>query len=267
MKNLVTRISETNYLDILRGKFVEILDYFWIIKLHPEGKSIKNINDKKKNSIYLYTLQFAYYFLTILLRLSKKSQRLKEHIRNLIKVEAVVKYFVEIPLPYDSKQIEELQKAKLEKSTKLVPKLKFYYKLKGVALEIYNYLGIHLMNNIGENIDKMYKLLDNDLKFLHSFSLTAKSPNFKDFSKYTKTATNNFNGSLEFLNTKKIEYFILPENETIKDGYEIIVASFRKSVYKYFLNGIFPIIYSLKNKYINTSEYSSQHPKQNIKVL
>ena len=72
---------------------------------------------------------------------------------------------------------------------------------------------------------------------------------------------------MEFLNTKKIEYFILPENETIKDGYEIIVASFRKSVYKYFLNGIFPIIYSLKNKYINTSEYSSQHPKQNIKVL
>ena len=267
MKNLVTRISETNYLDILRGKFVEILDYFQIIKYKPEGKSIKNINDKKKNSIYLYTLQFAYYFLTILLRLSKKSQRLKEHIRNLIEVEAIVKYFVEIPLPYDSKQIEELQKAKLEKSTKLVPKLKFYYKLKGVALEIYNYLGIHLMNNIGENIDKMYKLLDKDLEFLHSFSLTAKSPNFKDFSKYTKTATNNFNGSLEFLNTKKIEYFILPENETIKDGYEIIVASFRKSVYKYFLNGIFPIIYSLKNKYINTSEYSSQHPKQNIKVL
>ena len=28
MKNLVTRLSESNYLDILRSKFVEILEYF-----------------------------------------------------------------------------------------------------------------------------------------------------------------------------------------------------------------------------------------------
>ena len=32
MKNLVTRLSESNYLDILRSKFVEILEYFDIIK-------------------------------------------------------------------------------------------------------------------------------------------------------------------------------------------------------------------------------------------
>ena len=81
MKNLVTRLSESNYLDILRSKFVEILEYFDIIKKpYEEGKRIENINDKKKNSIYLYTLQFSYYFLTIINRLAKKSQRLKEYI-------------------------------------------------------------------------------------------------------------------------------------------------------------------------------------------
>jgi hypothetical protein len=190
---------EENFKKIIKSKKVlQLRESFSDKKLNKY-----NINDKKKNSIYLYTLQFAYYFLTILLRLSKKSQRLKEHIRNLIEVEYVVKYFVETPLPYDSKQIEELQKAKLEKSTKLVPKLKFYYKLKGVALEIYNYLGNHLlfqMNNIGEKVDSMYKLLEQDINFLNSFNLTTKSPNLKGF---TKKNTGAFHNVLEMLDKKK----------------------------------------------------------------
>jgi hypothetical protein len=73
MKNLVTRISETNYLDILRSKFVEILEQFEILKNnYEEDTKLENINDKKKNIIYLYTLQFSYYFLTIIYRLAKK---------------------------------------------------------------------------------------------------------------------------------------------------------------------------------------------------
>ena len=245
MKNLVTRISETNYLDILRSKFVEILDYFDIIKNpYIEGLAIHNINNKKKNIIYLYLLQFSYYFLTIAYRLSKKSQRLKEHIGKLINLKTIKKLYAEIPFPYTKEQIEELNINHLAKSTKLIPKLKFYYKLKGVAFELYYYLGHHIlfqMNNIGKSIVETYNTLKKDIEFLSSFILTKKSPNPNDTDMY--------------INDREIKKYSINEEEIAKDGYELIAASFRKSTYKYFLNSIFPVISNLKNKFTTTSEF------------
>ena len=255
MKNLVTRISETNYLDILRSKFVEILDYFDIIKNpYVEGSKILNINNKKKNIIYLYVLQFSYYFLTIAYRLSKKSQRLKEHIGKLIEPDTIKKLYAEIPFPYTKEEIEDLNKSNLSKSTKLIPKLKFYYKLKGVAFELYYYLGHHelfQMKNISRSIIEAYDLLKADLLFLSSIELTKKSPDPKKESLFTNVK--------EILNKIELENDI--DDDIIKDGYELIAASFRKSVYKYFLNSIFPVLYNLKNKFMTTSEFQEHKDK------
>ena len=261
MKNLVTRISETNYLDILRSKFVEILEQFEILKNnYEEDTKLENINDKKKNIIYLYTLQFSYYFLTIIYRLAKKNQRLKEHIKNLINLKTIHNIFVKIPLPYTIELIEALKIEKLEKSTKLIPKLKYYYKLKGVAIELYYYLGHHFlfqMNNISNNTKEIYKILKEDIEFLSGFQLTKNSLQTEVLkSKHTGLFANM--EDVLFKN-KSIN---LIDDETIKDGYELVVASFRKSIYKYFLNSLFPIIYNSKNKLELTSEY--QKHKGNI---
>jgi len=255
MKNLVTRLSETNYLDILRRKFVEILEEFEILKNNvEENHKLENIPDKKKNIIYLYTLQFAYYFLTIIYRLSKKNQRLKEHIKNLINLKTIKKLFVRIPLPYTIELIEDLKAEKLEKSTKLIPKLKYYYKLKGVAIELYYYLGHHFlfqMNNISKNIREMYEILEEDISFLSGFQLTKNSPQIQVLKTKDTGLFTNIAEDVLFKN-KSIN---ISDDETIKDGYELIAASFRKSVYKYFLNSLFPVIYNLKNKFTTTSEY------------
>ena len=258
MKNLVTRISETNYIDILRSKFGEIVTYFDIVKNpYIEGTEIANIDYKKKNSLYLYTLQFTYYLLTIAYRLAKKSQRLKEHIGNLINSKTIKKLFVKLPLPFTQEQIEEMNISNLSKSTKLIPKLKFYYKLKGVAIELYHYLDKQTfqMKDIGKNINEMYfNILKTDLEFLSSFQLTKNSPKMKVLQ--TKD-TALFAGIEEGLDKNKNKNINLTDDETIKDGYELVAASFRKSVYKYFLNSLFPAIYNLKNKFIMTSEYQT----------
>ena len=68
---------------------------------------------------------------------------------------------MEMPLPFNLNLIEHLLSSKNEKSTKLIPKLKFYYKLKTVAIELYFYLhhrNIIQMNNIGKNIEMMYNI-------------------------------------------------------------------------------------------------------------
>ena len=260
MKNLVTRISETNYLDILRSKFVEILDYFNIIKKnYKEIGKIENKKDKKKNSIYLYVLQFTYYFLTIILRLSKKSQRFKDYISNLLDLENIKKLYVDIPLPYTIEEMKELKMARLDKPTKLIPKLKYYYKLKGVAIELYYYLNHNIlfqMNNLNKNIIKFYKILEVDLEFLSSYKPTKGSPDNSILLTKDKGLFENIADEL-----KHIKSSTVIDEDTIKDGYELIAASFRKSVYKYFLNSLFPVIYSLKNKFINSSEFQNQKKK------
>ena len=258
MKNLVTKISETNYLDILRNKLVEILENFDIIKKNKKNseildKKIENIKDKKKNSIYLYTLQFSYYLLTIIYRLAKKNQRLKENIKNLIEKDIIKKIYVNIPFPYTIEEMEELKNANLAKPTKLIPKLKFYYKLKGVSIELYFFLFHHAlfqMNNITESTKEIYTILNEDLQFLSNFQPTKGSPPIAVLQTKDSKIFSNFD---EEINKRKS--YNLTDEETIKDGYELIAASYRKSVYKYFLNSLFPVIYNLKNKYITTTEY------------
>ena len=257
MKNLISRITDAEYLSILISKFVEILNYFTFFSKNTNNKEIyilSNFDDNKKNSLYLYTLQFAYYFLSIAYRLAKKSQRLKEYIYSLLNLNNIRKVIIEIPLPYTPKKINELKKAKLEKSTKLVPKLKYYYKLKNVGIEMYYYLGHHVlfqMNNIGKNIKELYEILNNDLTFIDSFELGKEGPKPKrtktrDSLLFTTVVEDDLN---EPLNDK--------EETLIKDGYELLVASYRKTVYKYFFKGIFPILYKLKSIFKKTQEYAN----------
>ena len=255
MKNLISRITDAEYLSILISKFVETLDYFTIFAKNStnnkEISSLPNFEDNKKNSLYLYTLEFAYYFLSIAFRLAKKSQRLKEYIYSLLNLNNIRKVIIEIPLPYTAKKINELKKAKLEKSTKLVPKLKYYYKLKGVGIEMYYYLGYHVlfqMNNIGKNIKELYEILNNDLTFIDSFELGKEGPKLK------KAKTRD---SLLFTTVVEDDFdqtFNDTEETIIKDGYELLVASYRKTIYNYFFVSIFPIIYRLKSVFKTTQE-------------
>ncbi len=215
---------------------------------------IINLYENKKNSLYLYTLQFAYYFLTIAYRLARKSQRLKEYIYSLLNLNNIRKIIIEIPLPFTVKKINELQKAKLEMTTKLVPKLKYYYKLKGVGIEIYYYLGHHVlfqMNNIGKNIKELYEILNNDLVFIFNFELG------KEAQKHNKSKTKDSNLFTSVVEEDFNDTFNNSEETIIKDGYELIIASYRKTLYKYFFRGIFPILYSLKNIFRTTQEFAN----------
>ena len=257
MKNLVTKLSETNYLDILRAKYIEILDLFDIIKNNSEGLAIKNVDDDKKNSIYLYTLQFSYYLLTIAYRLARKNQRLKENICTIINFKSIKKIYVEIPLPFNLNLIEHLLSSKNEKSTKLIPKLKFYYKLKTVAIELYFYLhnrSIIQMNNIGKNIEMMYNILKEDLRFLEG-CYKYFGPKKKDIfiSRDTIRDKDNINN--------------FENGDSITDSFELIVASFRKSVYKYFLNGLFPALINLNNRLDKVSEYQIQRRRKGYSTI
>ena len=257
MKNLISRITDTEYLSILISKFVEILDYFTIFSKNSNNKeigSIPNFTDNKKNSLYLYTLEFAYYFLSIAYRLARKSQRLKEYIYSLLNLNNIRKIIIEIPLPFTVKKINELQKAKLEMTTKLVPKLKYYYKLKGVGIEIYYYLGHHVlfqMNNIGKNIKELYEILNDDLVFIFNFELG------KEAQKHNKSKTRDSNLFTSVVEEDFNDTFNNSEETIIKDGYELVIASYRKSLYKYFFRGIFPILYSLKNIFRTTQEFAN----------
>ena len=250
MKNLINKITDNQYLSILISKFVEINEKFNIFKKDSimEIIPISNTVYNKKNSLYLYTLQFVYYFLSIAYRLAKKSQRLKDYIYSLLNLNNIRKAIIEIPLPFDKEKIEELKSQRIEKSTKLVPKLKYYYKLKRVGIEIYYYLGQNIlfqMNNIGKNVKELYEILRVDLAFTNSFQLGKDNPS-KYRSKKIKKPKN------------EDKYNRLNEEEsTIKDGFELIVASYRKTIYKYFFQGIFPILYSLKSLYKTTQEFAN----------
>ena len=250
MKNLINKITDNQYLSILISKFVEINEKFNIFKKdsNMEIIPISNTVYNKKNSLYLYTLQFVYYFISIAYRLAKKSQRLKDYIYSLLNLNNIRKAIIEIPLPFDKEKIEELKSQRIEKSTKLVPKLKYYYKLKRVGIEIYYYLGQNIlfqMNNIGKNVKELYEILRVDLAFTNSFQLGKDNPS-KYRSKKIKKPKN------------EDKYNRLNEEEsTIKDGFELIVASYRKTIYKYFFKGIFPILYSLKSLYKTTQEFAN----------
>jgi len=254
MKNLITRISDTKILGVLIDKFVEILDDFTIFKnSNAEKRMISNNNFSKKNSLYLYTLQFTYYFLSIAYNLARKNQRLKDYVSTLFYLKNLRKVIVEIPLPYEKEQIEELQKQKLEKSTKLAPKLKFYFKLKCIGIELYYYLGYNILfqiNYIEKNIKELYGILLKDLEFVESFHLGKENPKALKAKTKTKESTLNNKDQEEF------SEMIFNEEATIKDGYELVLASYRKTVYKYFFGGIFPIIYNLKSVFKSTSEYT-----------
>jgi hypothetical protein len=247
MKNLTTRISDTKILSILIDKFVEILDNFNIFKSSDYEKGvISNNNYTKKNSLYLYTLQFTYYFLSIAYNLARKNQRLKEYVSTLFYLKNIRKIIIEILQPYEKEQIEELQKGKLEKSTKLTPKLKFYFKVKGIGIELYYYLGYNILfqiNYIEKNIKELYAILLKDLEFVESFQLGKENP--KALKKKDSTIKES----------DKFSEIIFKEETTIKDGYELVVASYRKTLYKYFFNSIFPIMNNLKSIFRNTSEY------------
>ena len=247
MKNLTTRISDTKILGILIDKFVEILDDFNIFKSSDFEKGvISNNNYTKKNSLYLYTLQFTYYFLSIAYNLARKNQRLKEYVSTLFYLRNIKKIIIEILQPFEKEQIEELQKGKLEKSTKLAPKLKFYFKVKGIGIELYYYLGYNILfqiNYIEKNIKDLYAILLKDLEFVESFQLGKENP--KAFKKKNSTIKEN----------DKFSEIIFKEEATIKDGYELVVASYRKTLYKYFFRSIFPIMNNLKSIFRNTSEY------------
>ena len=251
MNNLISRITDTQYLSILISKFVDVNERFNIFKKdsYIEIIPISNFTDNKKNSLYLYTLEFAYYFLNIAYRLAKKSQRLKDYIYSLLNLNNIKKVIIEIPLPFETTKIEELKKAKLEKSTKLVPKLKYYYKLKCVGIELYYYLGQHIlfqMNNINKNMKELYDTISEDLDFIQSFELGKENPKFTPKVNDSNITNEEENESINNIN--------INEETTIKDGFELIVASYRKTTYKYFFKGIFPIIYNLKNLVKTTQE-------------
>ena len=101
------------------------------------------------------------------------------------------------------------------------------------------------MSNISKSIIDAYELLKADLEFLSSIELTKHSPDPKKKGLFI-----NFKEVIDKMNENYIIYDVIT-----KDGYELIAASFRKSVYKFFLKCIFPIIYNLKNKFITTSEF------------
>ena len=256
MKNLISRITDTQYLSILIDKFVEINKKFDIFKKESiiEEVKIENYKDNKKNIIYLYTLQFAYYFLRIVYGLSKKSQRLKEHIYSLLNLNNIKKVIIEIPLPYEIEKINELKEKNLEKSTKLVPKLKYYYKLKRVGIEIYYYLRqkvVFQMNNISKNIKELYGILNKDLNFIKELKLGKEPDQNKSYKKNLDL--------LSKIDGKEIINNITNDEATIKDGYELILSSFRKSTYKYLFQSVFPIIYELKKLFFGTKEYKECH--------
>ena len=257
MKNLISRITDNQYINILISKFVEINEKFYIFKKDSiiEIIPIRNLNCNKKNSLYLYTLQFAYYFLAIAYKLAEKSQRLKDYIYSLLNLNNIRKTIIEIPLPYTKEKIEELKRAKLVKSTKVVPKLKYYYKLKCVGIEIYYYLGQHVlfqMNNIVKNIKELYDILDVDLVFIKSFDLGKENP-----SHYRKKRKANLiKNKKEGIPNNNILKNDQEEETIIKNGFELVAASYRKTTYKYFFKGIFPIVYSLKNLFKTTQDFT-----------
>ena len=242
MKNLIKRITDNQYLSILISEFVEINEKFSIFKNQKDSNmeisSIYNIEYNKKNSLYLYTLKFAYYFLSIAYRLANKSQRLKEYINSILNLNNIKKAIIEIPKPYDKNNIEELKNAKIEKSTKLVPKLKYYYKLKRVGILLFYELDYRIysqMNNLGSNIIELYKILTDDLDFFKSFEIGKDNPTTYR-ARRRKIPKNDDQDNL-----------VIQEDSTIKDGFELIAASYRKSVYKYLFKGIFPVLYKLKS--------------------
>ena len=250
MKNLIIRITDNQYLSILITKFVEINDKFDIFKktdkkdvLNKEDIfSIKNIEDNKKNSLYLYTLQFAYYFLSIAFRLAKKSQRLKDYIYTLLNLNNIKKIIIDIPSPFEKEKLEELLKLKLEISTKLYPKLKYYYKLKSVGIEIYYCLGQHIlfqMNNINNNITELNNIIIQDIVYINNPKLLNRN---KD--KFVRKNQINLESEENDIIDEELN---INEKYIIKDPFELILASFRKTLYKYFYKAIFPIIYKLKN--------------------
>ena len=253
MKNLIRRISDTKILSILIEKFVEILEYFTIFKnSYNEKTLISNNNFNKKNSLYLYTLQFSYYFLSNAYNLAKKNQRLKEYVNTLFYLKNIRKIIIEIPLPYEKEQIEELKKEKIEKSTKLVPKLKYYFKLKRIGIELYYYLGYNILfqiNNIEKNIKELYEILVNDLRFILSFHLGKQNP---EVMRLKPKEPEIFNRSED-----ESSEVVFDDETIIKDGYELTIASLRKTLYKHFFRGIFPILYNLKNIFRTTAEYAN----------
>ena len=254
MKNLISKITDTQYLFKLIGKFVDINEKFDIFKKGStiEVVEINNFKDNKKNIIYLYTLQFAYYFLSIANTLSKKSQRLKEYIYSLLHVNNIKKVIIEIPLPYEIKKINELKEKNLEKSTKLVPKLKFYYKLKRIGIELYYYFHQYFKFqkiNISKNIIELYKILNDDLNFIYNLKL-GKQPLENKISNIDETKNEG---------AENIENIIINDEGTIKDAYQLILASFRKTIYKYLFKSVFPFANILKDKFQATQEYKEFH--------
>jgi hypothetical protein len=77
MKNLIKRIADNQYFNTPSQEFIEINEKIIIFKNQKDSnieiRSISNWEYNKKNSLYLYTLKFSYYFLSIAYRLANKS--------------------------------------------------------------------------------------------------------------------------------------------------------------------------------------------------
>ena len=249
MKNVITKINDEKHIGRLLEKYVEIITVFDLFKLPPSLafnyrasmvlndlgigdfrksmmpiKSTKslNTNDSKSNNlsnnditskVEYYRLGFVYYLIKITIRLIKKNQQLKQYISSLISIRRLITFIFELHPPFSKDQINSIIETKQYKETKLFQKIQNYFKVK--------YIGCCLIFSLSKNskekqkymaryIDKYYSKLNDDLEYIFYFRNQIEK-------------LGNFDQKLH--------------------NYVRVYEKYRRHIYKYFLKGIFQLIY------------------------
>ena len=221
-------INNYNLRETIFLKESSMIDNFGRKSLYP-GKTLRNlktvetIRENYNPDIYCkisyYRMVFAYYLIKIIIRLIKKSQRIKTYIFSLINIRKLIRFIFDLQQPFSEEQIDLIIKSNLFRKTKLFLKIQYYFKLKYIGCSLI----VHLtrMNKdkrkyIAKNIETYYSRLKDDLKYAFHFQ-----NKIKKLGKFGQKYNN----------------------------YNIIYEKYKRHMYKYFFKGIFPLIYTNLSKF------------------
>ena len=252
MKNLIKYITNEKFLDIILKKYEDILLKFTIFKgadaSQRNSKIAKKItkrgsiafNESKKSNlntnVHLYTMQFDYYLLQIAYLLYKKHQRLKQYISKLFNIVVLRQYIFNIAYPFTIEQLRYIVKYQMYKKTKVLLKLKEYFRLKNIGVKLYYELGRNSFMHMKSMSFNPYLVLYKDLKYVKMIKET-------------------------------IEFDITQFNYKIL-GFSRCLDYYKKYMYGYFFVGLFQLIAHLKgfNLHKPTIHISTNGKEEVIKI-
>ena len=270
VNSLISKVKDVKYLNYIIKSFEEIMKEFYLFsapikiqKVEKKNKGVKEVlNNEDKtitenptfhtiqlnNKTLNYKMKLLYYQTKIGYKLLTINDKLKGLILRIFPLKNLFGYILKLSCPMGIDMLQKLvdygsknEREKIFKDNNILSHLKSFYKLKFNGFRLYQLVGMETLqktNGLKSTIQEFFEILSNDL---HQYFEIEKC----------------------LLNGYKKDHFV--------------VLLLKKSIYKFFFIGFFPIIYQLtlifkRRIYKTNEEYNKaisniRHIMKNLKKI